>query len=135
MKGCVFHWTQAVMRKVGEVGLKTTYDRRAGAHHVIRKLLALPFLPASDIPRAFEKLLQKVDSSSTEMTALFSYVKDQWLGSSLWPCEEWSIYRQVVRTNNDVEGITINISFDISPIINIILRYFIRNDVLCQIYC
>ncbi|WAR15488.1 hypothetical protein MAR_005593, partial [Mya arenaria] len=38
------------------LGLKATYERREGAHKLIRKLLALPFLPGQHIGHAFMKL-------------------------------------------------------------------------------
>jgi hypothetical protein len=42
IKGCVFHWGQAVMRKVANLGLKTSYNEKKGVHIFVRKLLALP---------------------------------------------------------------------------------------------
>ncbi|KAH3842415.1 hypothetical protein DPMN_115911 [Dreissena polymorpha] len=55
MKGCVFHWTQAMPRRINEVGLKTTYERREAVHALMRKLMAVPFLPGVHIPRAFSR--------------------------------------------------------------------------------
>ncbi|KAH3699686.1 hypothetical protein DPMN_074646 [Dreissena polymorpha] len=55
MKGCVFHWTQTVLRHINEVGLKTTYERREAVHALMRKLMAVPFLPGIHIPRAFSR--------------------------------------------------------------------------------
>ncbi|KAK3744787.1 hypothetical protein QZH41_014782, partial [Actinostola sp. cb2023] len=54
--GCVFHWTQAVWRKVQELGLATVYSEDDGTHRYIRQLMALPFLPATEIPRVFARL-------------------------------------------------------------------------------
>ena len=105
LHGCGFHWAQAVQRRVQNVGLQTTYQRREGVHHHIRKLLAIPFLPARDIQRAFQKLKEKVDDNSEPLRELFRYVQDQWMDSTIWSPEEWSVYRQTVRTNNDTEGI------------------------------
>ena len=102
-KGCVFHWTQAVMRKVGEIGLKTIYMKRQGAHLFIRKPLGIPFLPGHHIRRAFDRLRQK-SSDVSPFTALMYHVEDNWIETSRWSVHEWSIYRQVVRTNDDVEG-------------------------------
>ena len=104
LKGCVFHWAQAVQRKVQEVGLQTTYQQREGTHLIIRKLLALPFLPGRDIQRAFQRLRDRVEGTSQPLQEVFDYVHGQWINSSLWSTEEWSVYRQPVRTNNDTEG-------------------------------
>lgn len=102
LKGCSFHWAQAVLRKVGAVGLKTTYERREGIHLLIRRTLALPFLPPTHIDRAFAALKSK--ATTTELTELFQYLEHQWIRSSVWSVREWSVYRQPVRSNNDVEG-------------------------------
>ena len=47
---------------------------------------------------------ETVDDRMPAMDQLFCYVEDQWIHNTLWAPEEWSIYRQNVRTNNDVEG-------------------------------
>jgi hypothetical protein len=104
LHGCGFHWAQAIHRRVQAVGLQATYERHEGVHQFIRKLLALPFLPPGDIPRAFQKLRDRADGSSQPLRELFEYVSDQWLESSLWSPDEWSVYRMTVRTNNDTEG-------------------------------
>ncbi|KAK3731012.1 hypothetical protein QZH41_018758, partial [Actinostola sp. cb2023] len=52
LMGCVFHWTQAVWRKVQELG----FAEDDGTHRYIRQLMALPFLPATEIPRVFARL-------------------------------------------------------------------------------
>ena len=78
--------------------LKATYERREGAHMLIKKLLALSFLPGAHIRRAFDRLREKADSSSDPMKTLFQYVEDQWFESSLWSEKEWSVYRQSNQT-------------------------------------
>jgi hypothetical protein len=54
MKGCAFHWFQAVMRKVTKLGLKTSNDQKKSVHLFVRKLLALPYLPSDHIKPAFK---------------------------------------------------------------------------------
>ncbi|XP_052820018.1 uncharacterized protein LOC128245833 [Mya arenaria] len=88
LKGCAFHWCQAVLRHVQHLGLKATLKRREGAHQLIRKLLALPFLPGQHIERAFIKLKDRAEGSSNQMKELFTYVEDQWMESSLWSTTE-----------------------------------------------
>ncbi|KAH3819500.1 hypothetical protein DPMN_121238 [Dreissena polymorpha] len=55
LKGCAFHWSQAVLRRINEVGLKTTYERREAIHDLMSKMMAIPFLPTVQIPRAFNR--------------------------------------------------------------------------------
>ena len=59
VKGCAFHWVQAVYRNVQERGLSVSYRNDEGTHSFCRRLMALPFLPAEFIPRAFCVLLEE----------------------------------------------------------------------------
>ncbi|XP_035686596.1 uncharacterized protein LOC118422872 [Branchiostoma floridae] len=100
-KGCVFHWCQAVWKKVQEHGLQTAYRRNQRVHAWVRQLMALPFLPAASIPAALEELTRK---SAGELTSLAEYVRQTWLNSTIFTPRRWSVYMQSVRTNNDLEG-------------------------------
>ena len=71
-KGCVFHWTQAVWRKVQDVGLASAYRERDAVHRYVRRLMSLPFLPADDIVPAFEQIKQRAQSS--RLLKLVSYL-------------------------------------------------------------
>ena len=53
IKGCVFHWVQAVWRHVQGVGLQEAYNKDAGTHSFLRKLMALPFLPHEHVLQTF----------------------------------------------------------------------------------
>ena len=44
IRGCVFHWIQAVWHKNQELGLHTVYIEQEAVHKYVRKLMALPFL-------------------------------------------------------------------------------------------
>ncbi|XP_069142293.1 uncharacterized protein [Argopecten irradians] len=102
LKGCSFHWAQAVLRKVGNLGLRPTYDRREGVHQFVKQLLALPFLPAEQIEPAFRMMSAR--ANTPELRDLTAYIDHQWMQSRVWPPVNWSIHQQSVRTNNDVEG-------------------------------
>ena len=106
MRGCGFHWAQAVERYFGEVGLLTFYKDKAGPlRDLLRKLLALPYLPPSEIPAAFNRLEDvALDHGDARLVDLFEYVRTTWLESSVWSVEDWSVYNRRVRTNNDTEG-------------------------------
>ena len=70
---------------------------------MLRKLLALPLLPAEHIQPAFTG----ISSTAVEDDAvdqLLTYVSSTWLDSTVWSTENLSVYGQHVRTNNDVEG-------------------------------
>jgi hypothetical protein len=101
IKGCAFHWGQAVMRKVANLGLKTSYNEKKGVHFFVRKLLALSYLPADHIRPAFNNISQ---ATSIQLQLLVNYLTNTWLNNTTWSVQQWSVFRQTVRTNNDVEG-------------------------------
>ncbi|KAK3745180.1 hypothetical protein QZH41_000202 [Actinostola sp. cb2023] len=102
IQGCAFHWTRAVWRKVQEYGLQTAYSQNDGVYQLIRKVMALPFLPTDEIPLMFTRL--SVQAQAPPLRDLMDYVKRQWVESSMFPPKDWSVYGQPVRTNNDIEG-------------------------------
>ena len=54
--GCLFHYSQAVWKNVMSKGLSDLYYRDPVVKVWIRKILALPFLPAQEIPPVFTQL-------------------------------------------------------------------------------
>ena len=102
LKGCAFHWSQAVWRKVQEYGLQQQYMKDTGTLMYIKRLIALPFLPAQHIPAVFNNLAQ--DAGSEPLCRLVEYVRHTWLESTIWPPAAWSVFSLNIRTNNDVEG-------------------------------
>ena len=75
MKGCSFHWSQQVYRKVTRLGLAPAYTQKEGVYHYIWKLLALPYLPAERVTLAFTTLReQAVESESARILDLVEYI-------------------------------------------------------------
>ena len=50
--GCYFHWSQAILRKVQELGLQTAYNTDDNTYKFIQMLLSLPYLPAQHIAQS-----------------------------------------------------------------------------------
>lgn len=82
--------------------MSTQYQGDTGTHKLIRKLLALPLLPAEHVTHAFEALRRKAGDG--KLQELFDYVEGNWIDGSVWTPQDWSVYGQSVRTNNDCEG-------------------------------
>ncbi|KAJ8298547.1 hypothetical protein KUTeg_023890 [Tegillarca granosa] len=93
VKGCAFHFSQAVWRKTQELGLKTTYSERGNPFH---SYLQSTYLQPS---RNFNKKLR-----SHNFKKLTSYVHDTWMTSTVWMVEHWTVFMTATRTNNNVEG-------------------------------
>ena len=92
-----FHFYQ-----VQEPGLQEAYTQDRGTHKYLRKLMALPFLPAEKIQGRFNRLQQQATTEGLRKFA--SYVADNWVTSHTFPPATWSVYKETVRTNNDLEG-------------------------------
>lgn len=90
------------LSQVQELGLQQAYLNHRGTHCLIRKLLALPFLPAEEIPAAFHRLETK--AVTEPLQAFMQYINNTWISSTMWHPSSWSIFQQSVRTNNDTEG-------------------------------
>ncbi|XP_071505047.1 uncharacterized protein [Diadema antillarum] len=68
---------------------------------LLKEIMALPFLPANQIPPAFQQLQQR--NNTARLNEVYEYIQDTWLDGS-YPAASWSVYGRAVRTNNDVEG-------------------------------
>ncbi|CAH3140535.1 unnamed protein product [Pocillopora meandrina] len=49
LSGCGFHWSQAVWRKIQYLGLQAAYHEHRPTHMFLRKVMALPYVPADDV--------------------------------------------------------------------------------------
>ena len=70
-------------------------------------LFALPLLPANQILPAYQQLKEK--ATTEKLINLMDYVERFWINSTVWPVESWCMFKEPLRTNNDVEGIYIYI--------------------------
>ncbi|RMX48262.1 hypothetical protein pdam_00005436 [Pocillopora damicornis] len=88
--------------KVQEPGLQSSYHHDRGTYQLLRKFMALPFLPAGAILEAFFKLKRKANTDQLKASA--NYVEQNWIVINTWPLSYWSVYLRAIRTNKDVEG-------------------------------
>ena len=101
LQGCAFHWTQAMWRKVQDLGLAVPNMKHRPTQDFICQVMALTFLPADHIPRMVDALESRAPAGPC--LELMPYVRSTWLEGK-WSPQDWSVYGQAVRTNNDVEG-------------------------------
>ena len=66
--------------------------------------MSLPYLPPEHIPVAFNRLADQAEAVSGPVKLVVQYVRHTWIEGNMWTPENWSVYRQQVRTNNDIEG-------------------------------
>ena len=104
IKGCAFHHTQAVMRRIQKIGLSTRYLSDEGTYIICRKLMSLIYLPLPAVQAEYDQLCCQVPEDDKELLNLFDYYKSTWLLHGIWRMKDVNMFGCPIRTNNDVEG-------------------------------
>lgn len=100
--GCVFHFHQALYRKLQSLGLAQAYNTDEATRRFCRKVMALPFLPSAHIAPVFRALQQEVVHQG--LIEWMDYIHASWIVGAVWPPAKWCVFGRATRTNNDVEG-------------------------------
>lgn len=64
--------------------------------------MALPFLPEGEILTKFQRL--QCQGESPTLAEFAEYVNSTWISNATWSPADWTVFKQAVRTNNDLEG-------------------------------
>ncbi|XP_071956825.1 uncharacterized protein [Antedon mediterranea] len=99
----LFYIFQAVYRKVQELGLTRAYRADPATNMTIRQLMALPVLPLEHIDAVFREL-EQLDGGVLALADLMMYMRTTLIQGNVFSPEDWVVYRQNIRTNNDLEG-------------------------------
>jgi hypothetical protein len=106
--GCLFHFDQAIFKKVKEYGLTRAYRRDQRVQDFVRKIMALPFLPIPLLRMnynlhkgAHNHLYRRYPA----LVRLTTYFEMTWLNGP-FPVAMWNVYNRHprLRTTNTVEG-------------------------------
>lgn len=119
IRGCFFHLSQSVWRKVQSLGISTRYAEDAEFAIVVRFFPALAFVPPADVISVFDAVCESeyfVDNDE-DLHLLADYFCEVYIGRLLtrttrkqpmFPIAMWNMYSSVLtnlpRTNNNVEG-------------------------------
>ena len=104
IKGCFFHFTQALYRRIGLIGLAAQYKHCLGTRDICRQMMALAFLPKEYVPKQFKRLKERCIMTGIENLKKFAiYMEKNWINGWFTP-EDWVRFREFVRTNNHTEG-------------------------------
>ncbi|RNA13080.1 Ragulator complex LAMTOR3 [Brachionus plicatilis] len=101
IKGCWFHFRQAIFRRAVRLGLKQHYH--LDEHRELINLFgALALIPIEKINEGFEiiKLFKPNDAKCDQM---LTYFENQWL-NKIQP-NIWNHFDSDIRTNNKIEGL------------------------------
>ncbi|KAK3737632.1 hypothetical protein QZH41_006457 [Actinostola sp. cb2023] len=79
----MLRYNQNQRRKVQELGLQIQYQNDHRTYNFIRKLMALPFLPVTEIAATFQYLENR--AATPAMLELTDYFKRNWVESAIWP--------------------------------------------------
>ena len=115
IRGCFFHLSQSVYRKVQDSGMKTLYSNNTEFSITVRMLTALAYLPPQFVLTAFETL--KSQFSTEALAVSYIYFQDTYVGKKdehglyqppLFPIPMWNDYHLVAygipTTTNSVEA-------------------------------
>ena len=129
LHGCLFHFSQAIHRKVQEFGLQGHYRKKGDITDIIKMLFSLPLLPHHQITSEFEAIKAKaLGHHNVGLHSLFAYVEKTWMKSNVWKVINLSAYQRLVRTNNDTEGYHFRLNKQVEVILLSInyWRYYIK---------
>ena len=102
VKGCFFHFTQCIFRKIKSLNLTRQYKEDEGTRLLCQNLMALLLLPKENIIPAFNLLIEGVNEGGC--LQLCEYFRKVWINGSLFKPESWCWFLEHIRTNNDTEG-------------------------------
>ncbi|XP_034935332.1 uncharacterized protein [Chelonus insularis] len=82
VKGCFFHYTQAIWRKIQAYHLQNNYAKDSEYALNLKMLFAIPFVPECDVVAAYDELISTdfYIKHESELEELLSYYENIWLG-------------------------------------------------------
>lgn len=112
IRACYFHLTQSLWRRVQDLGLSVPYRTRRQVRELIRKVMAIAFLPLALVRANLQLLITSADwrNASQRYPALNDFMRyfvatymDE---NGNYPPAMWNVFRRNVatRTNNYLEG-------------------------------
>ena len=113
VKGCFFHFSKNIWRKIQACGLQGRYQEEPAFAEDAGKIAALAFVRDNDVNRYFGLLSQNIDN---DLDPVLDYVEEYYLGvlrrgvfrRPRFPYTWWGVLDRVrdnlPRTNNSVEG-------------------------------
>ena len=81
VKGCFFHFAQAIWRKIQDLGLAGLYKENDDIRKVVKCLVALALIPSEYVHLAFCKILETLPPD-TPLMPFLEYYENTWLGAS-----------------------------------------------------
>ena len=77
VKGCFFHFTQNMWKKLQENGLQARYQQDPAFVIEVRMIAALAFVPGIDITQVFNDLSNNIGQ---DLDVIMDYIEDNYIG-------------------------------------------------------
>lgn len=90
VRGCFFHYTQAIWRAVKSRGLTQLYRNDKEVRKNIRRLMALALVPVEDQPELWITIQNGFPTGNSNIVHLLDYFVDTWMENSVHPVEMWN---------------------------------------------
>ena len=107
IRGCLFHYSQAVWRKVQNLGLTVRYREDREINRLVRRASALPLILMESIPKVWMEAMNEADDVAA--TQFMDYMTETWVDNlgALFPMELWNQFDNLdgYRTNNLLESL------------------------------
>ncbi len=115
MKGCYFHFTRNIWKRIQSNGLHERYQHDHGFVTDVRMIAALAFVPENDVDRVYN-ILANNNNVDAELDVILDYIEETYIGvmrrgrfrRPRFPYAMWGVHDRVIddlpRTNNAVEG-------------------------------
>ena len=124
VKGCFFHFSQCVFKRIKKVGLAIAYNILSFAcRTILRRLFYIPFLPVEEMVDAFEQIADESKWSEVEgillpehiakIRQVMTYFRKTWIAGTR--LERFNVWSVTVRTNNKAEAFNNVLNKQIKP--------------------
>jgi hypothetical protein len=107
IRGCYFHFTQAIWRKVQDLGLTIPFRDNNAVKKTVRRVSALPLVPISNIDAVWESIQENAPLNINGVESFIDYVVNTWIDEiyGLFNRTIWTHFdNNGARTNNHLEG-------------------------------
>ena len=110
LRGCAFHYAQALYRRVQNLRLTDLFLRHPLVRNVITSTMHLGYLPVDLVKSEFDRLsdecLSEMEGCDFEQPLLdyLRYVHSNWIVGSRFSIQDFNCFRSKHRTNNIAES-------------------------------
>lgn len=105
-RACLFHYSQALWRKVQALGLTARYSDDDAFNRLVRRASALPLVPPHQVDAVWLQAMNEVNDDAAQQ--FMDYVTTIYVDAltALYPMEIWNQYDNIagLRTNNHLES-------------------------------